>query len=169
MMFLITIKTERILFRADILIRMETCTSPTTRPASDFNEGAAVAVDAQGQHYYMDTNGRMLFDKRFIYAWNFKEGLAAVSPDGKHYGFIDKSGEYAIEPIYSFDALENVLNKEVFFSNGHADMDHYIMHFNNGYAIIADERTRTAAYIDKNGETLFDFYVPEDFFDYDPI
>ncbi|EOH5650946.1 WG repeat-containing protein, partial [Campylobacter coli] len=36
---------------------------------------------------------------KFDYVWSFGEGLVAVKLNGK-YGFIDKSGEFVIEPIF---------------------------------------------------------------------
>ena len=42
----------------------------------------------------------------YAFAMNFSEGLALVSPDGEHCGYIDKNGTWVIPPVYRCDAPE---------------------------------------------------------------
>ena len=51
----------------------------------------------------IDTSGNLITDYIFPQKWDFSEGLAAVR-DLKAWGFIDKSGTFAIEPKYFYTA-----------------------------------------------------------------
>ena len=50
-------------------------------------------------HGYLDTTGKVQIQARFTTAYSFVDGLAAVCIDIKC-GFIDKAGEFVIEPKY---------------------------------------------------------------------
>jgi len=80
---------------------------------------------------YLDERGESAFDGRFCGAREFSDGLAAVWRDGK-YGFIDKSGGWAIPPRY-----EMVGN----FSEGLANVK-------------PDARRRCWQYVDKAGRVV---------------
>ena len=83
----------------------------------------------------------------------FSEGLAAVSLDGEKYGYIDKTGEFVIPPIYDRWAIDNLM-REV------TETPEELMQFHNGYAMIANAEEGWAAYIDKTGKEVFRFSVP---------
>lgn len=79
--------------------------------AGPFQQGMAIAgvagvdVDKPFLSAYIDRDGRFVFgDARFVSAEPFGEGLAAVSLDGEHFGFIDLLGQMVIEP--QFDRAE---------------------------------------------------------------
>lgn len=61
-----------------------------------------VDADAPFVTAYIDRVGRLLFGEAFFHsAEPFSEGLAAVSYDGVQYGYLDLSGQVAIEPQFS--------------------------------------------------------------------
>lgn len=68
-----------------------------------FHEGLAafsMMVDGQFKSGYFDTNGHTVIPAKFqAYSGDFIEGLAYVSIDDK-YGFINKTGEFVVSPIY---------------------------------------------------------------------
>ena len=54
---------------------------------------------------YIDRNGKLAFDRWFDQAYSFSGGMAAVlerdSEGRAHYGYIDTSGSFFIEPRFS--------------------------------------------------------------------
>jgi hypothetical protein len=80
---------------------------------------------------YLDERGESAFDGRFCGAREFSDGLAAAWKDRK-YGFIDKSGAFAILPRYDVVGA---------FSEGLA-------------AVKPDAREKTWSYIDKTGRVV---------------
>lgn len=121
----------------------------TSFPCSEFNEGAAVMY-CENSVSYIGTDGSPLFEKHFAVANNFSEGLALASVDGEKYGYIDKTGEFVIEPMYDLGALSIVLED---------DGTHAYSYFHNGYAMVANAEEGWAAYIDKTGKEVFRFFV----------
>jgi hypothetical protein len=77
--------------------------SPLYLDGDSFSEGLvqySTNEPGKGTAYgYIDTNGKIQIKARFTVAHSFVEGLAAVCIDRKC-GFIDKTGEFAIEPKY---------------------------------------------------------------------
>lgn len=68
----------------------------------DFAEGVA-AVKIDGKWGYVDKSGKIVISPQFVYAGQFKSGLAAVALkkfDKRIYGFIKKDGQFAILPQY---------------------------------------------------------------------
>jgi hypothetical protein len=69
----------------------------------DFSEGvAAIRIDER-LWGYVDKQGRVVIRPQFVYAGQFKEGLApvAIRKSGKRvYGFINRVGQFAIPPQY---------------------------------------------------------------------
>src|SRR6202034_4438536 len=75
---------------------------------TEFKEGlAAVCTNSSVENRrigFIDRNGQMVIEPKFVDAYCFSEGLAAVAvPDARDpnqwsYGFINKSGEWVIEP-----------------------------------------------------------------------
>lgn len=52
---------------------------------------------------YIDRRGTWMFNgARFAAAEPFSEGLAAVSVDGKSYGYINRTGQFVIEPQFAY-------------------------------------------------------------------
>lgn len=52
---------------------------------------------------YIDRQGNLMFNgARFAAAEPFSEGLAAVSMDGKSYGYLNRAGLFAIEPQFAY-------------------------------------------------------------------
>jgi hypothetical protein len=66
-----------------------------------FSEGAA-AVQKDSVWIYIDRSGQKLFTQSFKNASAFSSGLAAVSSNDSTYGYISKTGSWAIEPIFEF-------------------------------------------------------------------
>ncbi|NLW02187.1 MAG: WG repeat-containing protein [Clostridiaceae bacterium] len=76
--------------------------------AYDFSEGLAVVADENDKHGFIDTNGNLVIPFRFdhyidgTYQYQgFSNGLAAVCIDGK-FGYINKNGDFAIEPVFDY-------------------------------------------------------------------
>ena len=135
-------------------LKGEVVISPTFYYVEAFYEGTAVALYQNGKNTevgYIGTDGSPLFEKHFAVANNFSEGLALASVDGEKYGYIDKTGEFVIEPMYDLGALSIVLEDDG------ADAYSY---FHNGYAMVANAEEGWAAYIDKTGKEVFRFSVP---------
>lgn len=69
----------------------------------DFADGLAVVPvqdDQVGLSFeYIDKDGRSAFEKRFNWASDFSEGLAAVLEEGK-WGYIDEAGDMVIPPRF---------------------------------------------------------------------
>ena len=84
----------------------------TTDRANPFSEGKAL-VYANSEIRCVDKTGKTLFNLKthyesgywFLYETAFTGGLAPVTLDGIHYGFINESGKFAIEPYFT-DATE---------------------------------------------------------------
>lgn len=55
----------------------------------------------EGDWGYVNSNGRMMIEPDFSYAWNFSEGLAAVRVSNWSRGYINPEGEFVIEPQFS--------------------------------------------------------------------
>ncbi len=91
---------------------------------------------------YMDGNGRQVIAPQFLEALPFREGLAAVlvggknSWDPKFWGFVDKSGNMAIEAVYQRKPTS----------------------FNEGYAAVSvvGSTGKPMKLIDKNGKDASD-------------
>jgi hypothetical protein len=66
------------------------------------SDGAAV-VKVANRFHFVDMTGEKIGDKQFksIIKPGFTEGLAGVRDDNGKVGFIDKTGQYAIEPRYN--------------------------------------------------------------------
>lgn len=63
---------------------------------------------------FIDKTGGYAIAPKFDYAWNFAEGLAAVTLDGKKWGFVDKTGAFAIAPQF---------DRAFYFSEGFAAVE----------------------------------------------
>ena len=64
-------------------------------------------TDFQYVNWFFDEDGNRICGP-YAAAADFSEGLACVSTDGEHFGYIDKTGAWVIEPIYlSFYSFEN--------------------------------------------------------------
>ncbi|MFN8490003.1 MAG: WG repeat-containing protein [Caldilineaceae bacterium] len=82
--------------------------TPQFSYAGPFAQGLAIVglpgIDANAPFLtaYIDRVGRLVFgERRFVSAEPFSEGLAAVSMDGKLYGYIDQLGKLVIEPKFA--------------------------------------------------------------------
>jgi hypothetical protein len=66
-----------------------------------FHEGLVAVKDDQG-YRYMDPSGAIIFRTDAWLTRDFSEGLAPASRDAKsaHWGFIDRTGRFAIAPQY---------------------------------------------------------------------
>ena len=116
-------------------------------------ECAVVRFKGDEGESYIDIQGKKLFDRTFAEAMPFSEGLAAVSLDGEKYGYIDKTGEFVIPPIYDRWAIDNLMWEVT-------ETPEELMQFHNGYAMVANAEEGWAAYIDKTGKEVFRFSVP---------
>lgn len=146
--------------------------------AEDFYEGLArICTVPEGEKCFrsdnrkfgfIDQSGEIVIPAEFDYAEHFSEGLAMANVDGM-YGFIDKTGQWAIKPIYSnagmafFEGVANVTTKEgesVFIdTNGQIVLKApagYDMgeQFTNGLVMAMDQASAKWGYMDKNGEMV---------------
>jgi hypothetical protein len=84
---------------------------------------------------YVNTKGEKVIDKGFNRGWDFSEGLAVAMPEyGGKWGYIDKTGEFAISPR---------------FASSGSSMTDYVWPFENGFAKI--EVAGRFGYIDHTG------------------
>ncbi len=67
---------------------------PKFKSAGDFYEGRARATDIDGSEYYIDRNGRKLFEN--FNGCDFQNGMACYQVKGK-WGYINLSGKVVIE------------------------------------------------------------------------
>ncbi len=63
--------------------------------------------------YYCDYSGKVVLEGPYESAHAFVNGVAPVMVNGK-WGFIDKSGEFIIEPVYDSYVINDTYNKAVF-------------------------------------------------------
>jgi hypothetical protein len=101
---------------------------------NDFNDGLAFVRKDNTHPMCIDREGNVVIDEfpqglHWSNYLDFSEGLACVEMDGK-YGYIDKTGKYAIEPHFS-----------------------YAKNFSDGLALIMDENFK-CGYIDKKGRIV---------------
>lgn len=75
--------------------------------AMGFSNGLAVVL--QGKLYgYINVKGEMAIPLQFSNARNFTEGLAPAANKKGYWGYIDRSGNWVIQPVYDFtDNFEN--------------------------------------------------------------
>jgi hypothetical protein len=67
-----------------------------------FQENKAFVQDKWGEPgYFIDKNGKRIFDKTFDKVWAFKDGLCGVTIN-KKYGVIDSMGNWLVEPKYDW-------------------------------------------------------------------
>jgi hypothetical protein len=65
-----------------------------------FSQGAAaVAIDENW--FFIDKEGRQMFINRFHDVSSFSDSLCAVTLDGEKWGYIDMSGNFVIDGLYS--------------------------------------------------------------------
>ena len=77
----------------------------------------------------------------YALASTFREGLACVSPDGEHCGYIDKTGAWVVSPVYCYD-------REDWYA------DWWKLCYHNGITILHTE-DEAIVVLDRNGEELF--------------
>jgi hypothetical protein len=89
---------------ACVLIPLEDEKDAKKHPAPE-HAGASKAVP-RGKWGFIDKTGRVVIEPRFHSATSFRHGLARVSENPFHVGFIDRTGAYVFqvhEPTYGFD------------------------------------------------------------------
>lgn len=77
----------------------------TKKDPAPADAGAPKAI-ARGKWGFMDKTGRVVIQPRFYSATSFRHGLARVSENPFHVGFIDRTGAYLFqvhEPTYGFE------------------------------------------------------------------
>lgn len=116
--------------------------------AGFFSEGLCAFQDERtGFWGYMDTNFNVVIQPKFNNACAFNCGLAAVY-DGDKWGFINKTGLYVIEPIYS--NVYYKYNDDYIHSNAYKEGS---MGFMGGYAVVDFDDTKEYV-IDSIGNTV---------------
>lgn len=119
-------------------------------PLGKFSEGLFAVSDNNRKVGFIDKTGKFVIAPRFDYAYDFSEGLAAVGIDFKSgarpyeelpidepvltdrpvvWGFIDKTGNFAIKPRFAMVAS-----------------------FSDGFAAVSIEHQFNCGYIDKSGK-----------------
>jgi hypothetical protein len=73
----------------------------TYQDVSPFTEGTA-AVKKDSVWIYIDKTGQKVFPQNFKNVSAFSSGLAAVTANDSTYGYINKSGSWAIDPVFEF-------------------------------------------------------------------
>jgi|GEM_PF-806451 hypothetical protein len=115
--------------------------------AVPFSEGvAAVALDTSW--FFIDTQGKQLFFDNFHDVSNFKDSLCAVSRDGENWGYIDRSGNFVIEPLY--EDAGDFENGIAIVSKKEKDLKHKGLYISQRYKI------------DKTGKVLEKLLAPKE-------
>lgn len=134
----------------------------------------AVGENEKGRDIFsfIDRTGRRKTDKSFAHISGFSEGLAAATPTfGGKYGYINKKGDFVIEPkfesAFSFsEGLAGAKNEDT--GCGYIDkfgnwvikpQFYWVWEFQEGFAMVApngnrDSREKTG-YIDRNGNYIW--------------
>lgn len=135
--------------------------------ATSFNEGLA-AVMVSGKRRFITHDGKKQFDREFVHATDFSQGLAAVQEEeNAKFGFIDRTGRDVVKPAFE-DAKA--------FSEGLAAVcldgrwgyidtsgqlhiaNHYPLfahEFREGLAVVSDPVRGASMYIDGLGKPQF--------------
>lgn len=135
--------------------------------AFPFSEGLAFAANRLGESGYIDQTGRFKFTFDFrpeFFPGDFKEGLAPVGKQDK-WGFIDKTGAFAIEPAFDrarpfSEGLASVQVENKWGAVNHAGqlvvapVYDDVLAFHHGLAIVRGERS---GFINTKGELVIDF------------
>ncbi len=145
----------------------------------DFSEGLATVSNENDKHGFIDTTGKLVipfqfdhnFDGTYLYE-GFNNGLASVYT-GEKFGYINKKGEFAIEPVFDYagrfsDGVALVLVDGLY---GYIDQNGefviepqfaYASSFINGYAYVRApgnkdyEQTGGYALINTTGDFITD-------------
>ena len=93
------------------MIHLKHLAGERSGPSGDFSEGLASIYSEDGQpsfpnnlpYGYIDQTGSVVIPRKFGYAGDFHEGLAAVAKDFMRtsWGYINRQGEYTIEPKFA--------------------------------------------------------------------
>ena len=68
----------------------------------DFSEGLGWYRDeATGKYGYIDTKCNIVIPPKYKDCQNFSDGMAVVQDNNELWGFIDKTGKYIIEPMFT--------------------------------------------------------------------
>jgi len=78
---------------------------PTYCYTGSFNEGLGRVGASNGEVYYIDHDGKRAFETSLRSGWEFRDGIAAASADGKRWGIIDRSGRFIVAPTFDFIGL----------------------------------------------------------------
>ncbi len=104
--------------------------------ADDFHEGLARIVNEDELFGVVDTSGKTVIDCKYTYLGPFSNGLA-LAYDSEKVGYINKNGEYVINPEYSF-----------FYSGSKAGFDF----MDDGYVIVIKDNK--FGVVDKEGNEI---------------
>lgn len=135
--------------------------------------GSAVALKPVGVadgldhlYGYADQNDQIVIDPKFIYAEPFhSNGTALVRDANGNYGVIDLTGNYIVQPEYSYVSFneglycthDDRLNKSIAYDdkgNVKFSLDGYMLDFSDGLAILY--KGDGNCYIDTNGQVAFE-------------
>lgn len=150
---------------------------PKLKIMRPFSEGlSAVLLDINGDPWslfgFIDSGGKLVIPARFLNAYSFSDGMAAVivpsdeSKYQKRWGFIDKAGNLVIEPTY--EAAQSFSGGLAAFKSGgkwgfidksgvikaNAIYDE-VLPFSDGLAAV--KRGGMWGYINKNGQVTIKF------------
>ncbi len=73
---------------------------PNIKKTSPFSEGLAVLSIMDGKKGFINTDGKLVIEAKFVSAGHFTNGMAWAKNDNKELGYIDKTGAWVIEPIF---------------------------------------------------------------------
>ena len=72
--------------------------------SSETNQALFPFID-KGKWGYMNRSLSVIIPPSFLSASDFKDDRAVVSKDGKTYGFIDREGNFAVQPQYDMPLI----------------------------------------------------------------
>jgi len=128
-------------------VRGETIISLKYTDALPFKQGIA-AVGIDGNWFFIDKTGRQIFINRFNNVSSCSDSLCAVTQDGEFWGYIDMTGNFAIQPIY--ETAEDFVNGFGIISKKEKDSKNKSMTISQRYRI------------DKTGKILEKLTAPKE-------
>jgi len=138
-------------------------------PFVSFHEGYAVILNwPKGIYYYINKEGKKVFNKKFSHAYSFSSGYAKVCDKKEEYFnlyFIDRNGKRAKHLPYGCNAFRNGISfchKKLIDTLGNTLIDSIDEWTGNDYEYLKVKRNGKWGFVDQKGKIIIDFIYTED-------
>jgi WG containing repeat len=153
------------------LFNKQTATSTSPRQSEAIGTDRFLFMQ-NGKFGYIDRTGKIVIPAQYAKAWDFSEGLAAVSMDDETYGYIDTNGKMTISPrkfefVHEFKNGLAIIQIREFSGTryGYIDRTGKIVipaqytsaeNFSEGLALVSpiDKKSDSYGYIDRTGKKV---------------